>query len=70
MFLATPKMVSFWATRCKKDTIFDAARKCFDPSYFVTALLHIYLPTARKWTYILILDLPMVRELAKILKQF
>ena len=37
--VAAAKMVSFFtAGRWEKDTIFGAARKNFDPSYFVTAL--------------------------------
>jgi hypothetical protein len=34
----TKEDVFFSAASCKKDTIFDAARNFFDPSYFVTAL--------------------------------
>ena len=44
-FLAAPKMMYlFTAGSCEKDTIFGAARNCFGPSYFVTALavLRIY----------------------------
>ena len=40
MFLAAPKMVSFsQLPAVKKDTIFDAGRKFFGPSYFVMALM-------------------------------
>jgi hypothetical protein len=34
----TENGVFFSAAICKKNTIFGAARKIFDPSYFVTAL--------------------------------
>ncbi len=38
-FLAALNMVSFFSTAiCKKVTIFDAARKYFGPSCYVTAL--------------------------------
>ena len=38
-FLAAPKMVSFFAAGSwEKDAILGAARKIFNPSYFVTAL--------------------------------
>ena len=39
IFLAAPKNgVFFTAGSWEKDTIFGAARKFFEPSYFVTAL--------------------------------
>ena len=37
--LAAPKIVSFFTAGSReKDTIFCAARKIFDPTYFATAL--------------------------------